>query len=86
MSDNSAKILHIPDTMSTWPWPRKINPLYEEVEAESIAWMESFKPYTPESQTAHNKGDVGRLAALVFGDLPRGTCHSIHWRCGRGAD
>ncbi|KAM5542450.1 hypothetical protein V8D89_003909 [Ganoderma adspersum] len=71
MSDNSAKILYIPDTMSAWPWPRKINPLYEEVEAESIAWMESFKPYTPESQTAHNKGDVGRLAALVFGDVPR---------------
>nr|WDV18262.1 sesquiterpene synthase [Ganoderma sinense] len=71
MSDNSENILYIPDTMSAWPWPRKLNPLYEEVEAESIAWMESFKPYTPESQTAHNKGDVGRLAALVLGDAPR---------------
>nr|VWO96337.1 N/A [Ganoderma boninense] len=71
MSDNSSKILHIPDTMSAWPWPRKLNPLYEEVDAESAAWTESFKPYTPESQTAHNKGDIGRLAALVLGDAPR---------------
>lgn len=82
MPDNSAKILYIPDTMSTWPWARKLNPLYEEVDAESIAWMESFKPYTPESQTAHNKGDVGRLAALVFGDLPHGTRYYIHRRRG----
>ena len=81
MSNNSVKILYIPDTMSTWPWARKLNPLYEEVDAESIAWMESFKPYTPESQTAHNKGDIGRLAALVLGDAPRGPSHSNPQRC-----
>ncbi|PIL37706.1 terpene synthase [Ganoderma sinense ZZ0214-1] len=57
--------------MSDWPWPRKLNPLYEEVEAESIAWLESFKPYTQDSQRAHNQGDFGRLAALVWSDAPR---------------
>lgn len=81
MSDNANKTLYIPDTMSAWPWPRKINPLYEEVEAESIAWMESFKPYTRESQIAHNKGGVGRLAALVYGGATRGTPRSSLCHC-----
>ncbi|KAI1791069.1 isoprenoid synthase domain-containing protein [Ganoderma leucocontextum] len=71
MWDNVEQVVYIPDTMSAWPWPRKLNPLYEEVEAESIAWLTSFNPYNPESQQAHNKGDFGRLAALVYGDAPR---------------
>lgn len=70
MSDSN--IVYVPDTMSNWPWPRKINPLYEEVEAESIAWLSSFQPLTPESQNAHNKAHIGRLAALVYADAPRG--------------
>ena len=70
MSDSN--IVYVPDTMSNWPWARKINPLYEEVEAESIAWLSSFQPLTPESQNAHNKAHIGLLAALVYADAPRG--------------
>ncbi|TBU23980.1 terpenoid synthase [Dichomitus squalens] len=64
------RTIYIPDTMAAWPWPRKFNPLYDEVNAESLAWVKSYKPYTPESQVAHDKGDPGRLAALSYIDAP----------------
>ena len=64
--------LYIPDTMDAWPWPRKMNPYYLQVTAESDAWLKSLKPFTPESQYAFDKGDFGRLAALVYPDISRG--------------
>ena len=70
MAEN--KVAYVPDTMSNWPWSRKINPFYAEVEAESIAWLASFQPLTTVSQDAHNKAHIGRLAALVYADAPRG--------------
>ena len=33
------RILRIPDTMAEWPWPREINPYYEEINAKSVAWV-----------------------------------------------
>ena len=36
------KMLYIPDTMVDWPWPREINPHYEEVSAKSTAWIYTF--------------------------------------------
>ncbi|PCH36903.1 terpenoid synthase [Wolfiporia cocos MD-104 SS10] len=47
--------------MADWPWPRAINPLYEEVKAESDAWFKSFKPFTRESQLAFDKCDFEHL-------------------------
>ena len=35
----------IPDTMTTWPSARSINPLEDEVTTESIVWMHQF-PYS----------------------------------------
>ena len=64
--------LYLPNTMVEWPWPRKISPYYEEVTAESNAWLKSFKPFTPASQYAFDKCDVGRLAALMYPDVSRG--------------
>ena len=72
MTEKSENVVYIPDTMSAWPWPRKLNPLHEEIEAESTAWLGSFKPYSLESQNAHNKCHCGLLAAHVWGDAPRG--------------
>ena len=65
--------LYLPDTMANWPWPRRINPYYEEVTAESGAWFKSFKLFTPESQYAYDKCDFGRLAAIAYPDLSRGA-------------
>ncbi|RPD67494.1 terpenoid synthase [Lentinus tigrinus ALCF2SS1-7] len=65
------KYLYLPETMADWPWPRKINPYYEEVTAESNAWFKTFKPFTPESQYAYDKCDFGRLASLAYPDALR---------------
>jgi len=35
-------MLYIPDVMKDWPWPRQINPLYEEISATSKAWIYTF--------------------------------------------
>ena len=38
--------LYIPNTMKDWPWVRSINPLEDEVTAESIAWVSQFPYFT----------------------------------------
>ena len=76
MNDAPEKVVYIPDTMSDWPWQAKFNPLYDEVEAESVAWLTSFRLHTPESQDAHNKARIGRLAAFVYADAPGGMWQS----------
>ncbi|KAG1815061.1 terpenoid synthase [Suillus subaureus] len=40
----STKIF-IPNTVSTWPWPRCLNQYYSEVKVESAAWFSSFKAF-----------------------------------------
>ncbi|CCM03654.1 uncharacterized protein FIBRA_05798 [Fibroporia radiculosa] len=52
--------------MANWPWKRAINPHYEEVKAESDAWVHSLNLFTPKSQRAFDKGDFCRVAALVY--------------------
>ncbi|EIW59888.1 terpenoid synthase [Trametes versicolor FP-101664 SS1] len=48
-------LFHIPNTLSRWPYPRRIHPDYEEVSAESAAWLRSFHPFSPEKQVAFDK-------------------------------
>lgn len=57
MSQPLPQILHLPNTLEHWPWQRQINPYYEEVRAESLAWIHSFKPFNARSQYAFDKGD-----------------------------
>nr|BDI63119.1 sesquiterpene synthase [Trametes versicolor] len=63
--------IHIPDLMATWPWPDRIHPLHEEVDAESSAWLKSFAPFTPQSQHAFDKCNAGLLCAHVYPDISR---------------
>ncbi|KAI0774681.1 terpenoid synthase [Trametes elegans] len=67
----AQRYLHIPDLMSSWPWPRRLHPLYEEVSAESNAWFKNFVPFTATSQYAFEQCDFGRLAALMYPDASR---------------
>ncbi|KAJ3563357.1 hypothetical protein NP233_g8992 [Leucocoprinus birnbaumii] len=59
-------MLYIPEYMANWPWPRAINPHYEEVSAASDAWFRGFNAFTPKSQLAFDKCDFGRLASLAY--------------------
>ncbi|KAI0041515.1 terpenoid synthase [Auriscalpium vulgare] len=56
----------LPETLAGWPWPRMINPHYEEVKAESRAWFHSFRAFGPKSQDAFDKCDFWLLASLSY--------------------
>ena len=45
MQEGQREALHIPDTMTTWPWVRSVNPLQleDEVTSEAIAWATQFR-------------------------------------------
>ncbi|KAL5513795.1 STS14_2 [Sanghuangporus vaninii] len=68
---SEAKLLHLPNTLANWPWPRAINPHYEAVKAESDAWFRSFKAFSTKSQYAFDKCDFALLAALVYPYAPK---------------
>lgn len=53
----SEQFYYLPDTLRNWPWQRIISPHYREAQAESVAWLESFHPFTPAAQRAFNKCD-----------------------------
>ncbi|KAG1793407.1 isoprenoid synthase domain-containing protein [Suillus plorans] len=55
--DARPKTIYLPDTMVNWPWPRTINPHYEDVKAEVNASFRDFKALSPNSQEAFNKCD-----------------------------
>ncbi|KAI0642058.1 terpenoid synthase [Trametes meyenii] len=70
--------VRLPDTMQNWPWPRRVNSLYEEISAQSAEWLRSFHAFSPESQRAFDLCDFGLLASLAYpnvdGDLLRVGC------------
>ncbi|KAJ7104964.1 terpenoid synthase [Mycena epipterygia] len=56
----------LPDTLSSWPWPRQVNPHHEEVSRESAQWVQSFGLFSPKAQAAFNRCNFGLLAALAY--------------------
>ncbi|KAF5365843.1 hypothetical protein D9757_012802 [Collybiopsis confluens] len=63
----TAPPITIPGTLATWKWPRwHCNPHYAECRAESQAWFESFKAFSPKAQDAWNRCNFSLLAALSF--------------------
>nr|8H72_A Chain A, Delta(6)-protoilludene synthase K435DRAFT_659367 [Dendrothele bispora CBS 962.96]8H72_B Chain B, Delta(6)-protoilludene synthase K435DRAFT_659367 [Dendrothele bispora CBS 962.96] len=60
----------IPDTLANWPWPRALNPAYEQCKADSAAWCEKYKAFSPKAQKAFNLCDFNLLASLAYAHLP----------------
>lgn len=69
--DARPKMIYLPDTMINWPWPRAINPHFEDVKAEVGASFRDFRALSPESQEAFDKCDFARLVALAYPNAPR---------------
>jgi len=71
--DAHAKTMmfYLPDTMVNWPWPRAINPHFEDVKIEVDAAFRDFKALCHESQEAFDKCDFARLTALAYPNVPR---------------
>ncbi|KAL1938253.1 hypothetical protein VTO73DRAFT_11897 [Trametes versicolor] len=66
-----SRSLRLPDTLSQWPYPRRINPAYEEVSAESAAWLRSFHAFSNEAQVAFDKCKFGLLASLTYPNVDK---------------
>ncbi|CAA7261880.1 unnamed protein product [Cyclocybe aegerita] len=66
----TADRFYIPDTLANWPWPRAINPAYEECKAASAAWCEKYGAFSARAQKAFNLCDFNLLASLAYAGLP----------------
>ncbi|KAG0703654.1 terpenoid synthase [Suillus ampliporus] len=66
--DTDARTVYLPDTMINWPWPRAINPHFQDVKVEVDASFREFKALSPESQEAFDKS---RITALAYPNVPR---------------
>ncbi|KAG2040645.1 terpenoid synthase, partial [Suillus americanus] len=64
--DKPLKKIFIPDMLARWPIPRLLNQHYSKVSAESSAWLESFKAFSPKAQQAFDRGNFGLLACLTY--------------------
>jgi hypothetical protein len=64
--DAHPKMIYLPDTMINWPWPRTINPHFEDVKAEVGASFRDFKALSPESQEAFDKCDFGSTYVIYL--------------------
>ncbi|KAF9034645.1 terpenoid synthase [Hymenopellis radicata] len=64
----------LPNTLRNWPWPRRINPFYEQCKKESQEWCEGFKAFSPKAQKAVNLCNLSLLASLGYPLLDRDGC------------
>lgn len=78
MATHSDAVFRIPNTLTYWPWPRIINPHYEEVKAASEAWFRSFKAFGPESQSAFDRCNFSLLSSLAY---PTSTKEHLRTQC-----
>jgi hypothetical protein len=71
MSSNSTSTVYfrIPDTLKSWPWPRRLNPNYTLCKAESATWCESFKAFDSKGQDAFNRCDFSQWLCRQFQKL-----------------
>ncbi|KAG2032941.1 isoprenoid synthase domain-containing protein [Suillus americanus] len=64
--DARPKIIYLPDTMIDWPWPRTINPHYEDVKIEVDALIRDTKALSPESLAAFDRANTGSAYFLFL--------------------
>ncbi|KAK4185224.1 terpenoid synthase [Podospora australis] len=64
----AGTLVKVPDMLREWPYPRRLNPHYEQVKAEGLAWINQFRLFDPESQDAFNRCDFAKLAMLAYQD------------------
>ncbi|KAK4107373.1 terpenoid synthase [Canariomyces notabilis] len=74
MPATTQPVIHLPDTLRHWPWPRTINPHYEDCKRESEAWIESFRAFSPRAQRAYNRCNFSLLSSLAWANLNREGC------------
>ncbi|KAF5384031.1 hypothetical protein D9757_006948 [Collybiopsis confluens] len=73
-----SKVFRLPDTLSTWPWIRKLNPNYDRVKDQSKEWLESFRAFPATAQNAFNRCDFNLLASLAY---PNASAEHLRTGC-----
>lgn len=51
-----------PDTLSSWPWPRAVNPYYVEAKAASREWFMGFGCFSSKMQKVFDACDFSEHA------------------------
>ncbi|KAJ6483194.1 terpenoid synthase [Mycena sanguinolenta] len=74
MAGQDVQLIHLPDMLRDWPWPRHVNPHFAVCKEESEAWLETFKAFSPKAQKAFNLCDFNLLASLGYSDLSKDGC------------
>lgn len=64
--DQPLKKIFIPDILARWPFPRRLNQHHCKVRAESSAWLESFRAFSPKAQQAFDRCDFSLLGCLSY--------------------
>lgn len=62
---DKPKMFYLPNTMANWPWPRRINPFFEQVKVEADEWFRSFNALSPKSLKAFEKCDFGWYSSVI---------------------
>ncbi|KAG1738244.1 terpenoid synthase [Suillus lakei] len=61
----SVKIF-LPNTVTMWPWPRRVNQYFSEVEVEAVAWFASFNAFGAGAQHAFDRIQCDLLGCLAY--------------------
>ncbi|KAG1738235.1 terpenoid synthase, partial [Suillus lakei] len=72
----NAKIF-LPNTLSRWPWPRRVNQYFSEVKVEAAAWFGSFKAFGAGAQHAFDLLHCNLLGCLAYPNASK-----VHVRIG----
>ena len=55
----------LPDIVAQWPWPRMLNPHYQEAKAESAQWLRDFKALDAKAQRSFDLCDFCKYYSLL---------------------
>lgn len=59
----------IPDLLENWPFRTQVNPYATHLNAESLAWVESYKVFDRARQDTFNSWNFGAFSALAYPHL-----------------
>lgn len=57
------EMLYLPNTLADWPWPRFLNPHYDEVGHQSRQWLRSFNAFPAKAQNAFDACDFSMFTS-----------------------
>ena len=63
---SSLPQFRLPDLLSKWPWPRKLNPHYQEARSESDKWLRDFEALDSELQRTIDFCDFRKYSLFSY--------------------